>query len=289
MDVVLENNFLKVGIKQKGAELVSVFGKQTELEYMWSADPAFWGKSSPVLFPIVGTLKDDTYLYQHKKYSLPRHGFARDQVFEIESQQHDSAVFLLKSTPASLEKYPFEFELRLHYKLDANSLQMTYEVKNTGRDLLYFSIGGHPAFKVPLVKRSRYEDYYLEFNKSENSGRWPLTAGLVKKEPSPLLSNSNILPLARQLFSEDAVVLKNLKSTMVSLKSKTDDHGLDFYFEGFPFLGIWAAPKADFVCIEPWCGIADSVMHDQQFITKEGIEKIAAKGSWSREWKAKFY
>lgn len=289
MDIVLENDFLKISIKQKGAELASVFNKKTELEYMWGADPAFWGKSSPVLFPIVGTLKDDVYNYRGKKYSLPRHGFARDHVFDVESQQKDAAVFLLKSSAATIEKYPFEFELRLRYTLDKDFVHLAYDIKNIGNDVQYFSIGGHPAFKVPLTSAVRYEDYFLEFNHAETAGRWPLAAGLVKTEPVALLNNTKTLPLTRQLFSEDAVVLKNLKSTVVSLRSKNDEHGLEFHFEGFPFLGIWAAPNADFVCIEPWCGIADSVDHDQDFTTKEGIEKVSPKEVWSRAWKVKFF
>jgi len=289
MDIVLENDFLRVGVKIKGAELASVFHKKTNLEYMWGADPAFWGKSSPVLFPIVGTLKGDVFHYEGKSYSLPRHGFARDYVFEIERQERDRAIFLLRSSDAMLEKYPFEFELRLHYQLAENNLQVTYDVKNSGDGMQYFSIGGHPAFKVPLVEGARYEDYFLEFQKKETAGRWPLAAGLVKTEPTPLLNESQVLPLTRALFSDDAVVLKHLRSTRVSLKSRNDSRGLDFNFEGFPFLGIWAAPNANFVCIEPWCGIADSVNHNQDFVRKEGIEKIAPGQRWEKTWSVRFY
>ena len=289
MDIVLENDFLKVAIKAKGAELASVFHKNTRLEYMWGADPAFWGKSSPVLFPIVGTLKGDTFQYNGKAYSLPRHGFARDHVFDIEHQDRDHAVFILKSSAETLQKYPFQFELRLHYRIAQNTLHVTYDVKNTGDGLQYFSVGGHPAFKVPLIDNARYEDYFLEFEKNETTDRWPLDAGLVKTQSTPLLKNSNILPLTRSLFSEDAVVLKHLQSTKVSLKSHNDAHGLEFNFDGFPFLGIWAAPNANFVCIEPWCGVADSVNHNQDFATKEGIEKIQGRQQWKRMWGVRFF
>lgn len=289
MDIVLENDFLKVGIKAKGAELASVVHKKTNLEYIWGADPAFWGKSSPVLFPIVGTLKADAFRYGGKTYSLPRHGFARDHVFAVEHQQRDHATFLLKSSASMLERYPFQFELRLMYSLEENNLRVTYDVRNTGDGIQYFSIGGHPAFNVPLVDGARYEDYFLEFEKKETAGRWPLDAGLVRTEPTPLLNDSNILPLTRSLFSEDAVVLKHLQSTKVSLKSHIDRHGLDFSFGGFPFLGIWAAPNANFVCIEPWCGIADAVNHNQDFTTKEGIETIGAGMTWTKMWSVRFF
>jgi galactose mutarotase-like enzyme len=116
MDVTLENDILKIGIRQKGAELATVFNKKTQLEYMWDADPAFWGKSSPVLFPIVGTLRDDVFRFKQKEYSLPRHGFARDLPFETADRQKEGATFLLKSTKESMTKFPFNFELRLMYK-----------------------------------------------------------------------------------------------------------------------------------------------------------------------------
>ena len=290
MSVSLENEHLKVRINEKGAELNSVISKDTGLEYMWSGDPVFWGKTSPILFPIVGTLKKDTYYYQNKLYALTRHGFARDSIFQVAAQQEDSLVFSLSSTPASREKYPFDFELQVGYRLIEDNLEVSYDVINRGTDALYFSIGGHPAFKVPLVNGTFYEDHYLQFDQTENSGRWPISAeGLIEAEPVPFLKNSSVLKLTRDLFNEDALVFKNLKSDKISMKSTAHSHGLDFYFEGFPYLGIWAAKHADFVCIEPWCGIADSVSHDQQLVSKEGIQKIFKDESWIRRWRIRVY
>jgi len=290
MNVSLENDHLKVRINEKGAELNSLISKDTGLEYMWSGDAAFWGKTSPVLFPIVGALKKDSYSYQNKWYTLSRHGFARDSTFQIVAQQKDSAIFSFSSTPASREKYPFDFELQIGYQLIEDNLEVNYMVENTGPDILYFSIGAHPAFKVPLVKGTAYEDQYLEFNETENSGRWPIVAeGLVKNISIPFLQHTSILKLTRTLFNEDALVFKDLKSDRISIRSKAHAHGLDFYFGGFPYLGIWAARNADFVCIEPWCGIADSVLHDQELVSKEGIVKIAKDESWTRSWKIRVY
>jgi len=290
MNVSLENDHLKVRINEKGAELNSLISNDTGLEYMWSGDPAFWGKTSPILFPIVGALKKDTYSYQNKLYTLTRHGFARDSTFRIVAQQEDAVIFSFSSTPGSREKYPFDFELEIGYRLIADNLEVNYTVENTGPDVLYFSIGAHPAFKVPLVKGTAYEDQYLEFNETENSGRWPIVAeGLIKTTPTPFLRHTSILKLTRTLFNEDALVFKDLKSDKVSIKSKAHAHGLDFHFAGFPYLGIWAAKNADFVCIEPWCGIADSVLHDQELISKEGIVKISKDESWTRSWKIRVY
>ena len=290
MNVSLENDHLKVRINEKGAELNSLISKDTGLEYMWSGDPAVWGKTSPILFPIVGALKKDTYTYENKSYNLSRHGFARDSIFQIVTKQDDSVIFSLSSTPASREKYPFDFELEIGYRLIADNLEVNYMVENKGTDVLYFSIGAHPAFKVPLVKGTNYEDQYLEFNEIENSGRWPIVAeGLVKNDPVPFLQHTSILKLTRTLFNDDALVFKDLKSDKISIKSKAHAHGLDFHFGGFPYLGIWAAKNADFVCIEPWCGIADSVLHDQELVSKEGIVKISKDESWMRSWKIRVY
>jgi len=290
MNVTLENDNLLVKIKSKGAEVFSVIGKGTHLEYMWSGDPAFWGKTSPVLFPIVGTLKGDTFLYKNKKYNLTRHGFARDLEFEITESGRDRVVFTLDSTPLSLQKYPFKFRLKIKYTLQESFLYVYYILENIGNEEMYFSIGGHPAFKVPLVDGTHYTDHYLVFNKIETAPRWPIsTEGLIESNPVRFLHKTNKINLNSTLFQHDALVLKHLQSDIVSIKSTAHSHGLDFHFEEFPFLGIWAANNADFVCIEPWCGIADNVTHDQELISKEGIEKIETGRSWSRIWKVKFY
>ena len=290
MNVSIENDHLKISVNEKGAEMNGVFSKSTGLEYMWSGDPAFWGKTSPILFPIVGALKKETFNYKNKYYRLSRHGFARDSTFQIVEQQDDKVIFLLSSTPASREKYPFEFELRVGYQLMQDNLEVSYSVKNSGNDVMYFSIGGHPAFKIPLVKGTAYEDHYLQFEKAEDAARWPISEdGLIREEAVSFLKNSSILKLTRSLFNEDALVFKDLNSQKVSIKSFTHSHGLDFSFKGFPYLGIWAAKNADFVCIEPWCGIADSVLHDQQLVSKEGMIKISRGESWMRTWNIRMY
>ena len=290
MKISLENDFTKISVKEKGAELDSLVSKITGLQYMWSGDPTHWAKTSPILFPIVGTLKDNAYFFETKKYSLTRHGFARDFVFQVAEQNNESVTFLLLTTPATKMNYPFDFELRVKYELLDEFLNVSYEVLNKGGKPMYFSIGGHPAFKVPLVEGTMYEDHFLQFNQTEIVARWPISGeGLIQETPVPFLKDSDVINLTRTLFDEDALVFKKLKSNMVSLKSSRHSHGLDFYFEGFPYLGIWAAKNADFVCIEPWCGIADSVASDQQFISKEGIETLMPEVSWIRSWKVRLY
>ena len=287
---LIENDILKVSIKTKGGELDSIYNKETNLEYMWGGDPAFWGKKSPVLFPVVGTLKNDIYYYNHKEYSLTRHGFAREMDFMVTAQTSSSAQFTLQSNEITFSKYPFSFRFDVIYSLKADKLVVNYKITNTGNDSLYFSVGGHPAFKVPLVNDTVYNDYYLEFNKPETTGRWPISKdGLIESSPAPLLNNKNRLSLSKELFYNDALVFKNLVSDKISLRSEKITNGLEFDFAGFPYLGIWAAKNADFVCIEPWCGIADSVTSDQQIVDKEGIIKLGAKEIFERSWSVRTF
>lgn len=283
--IQLHNEALEVQVNPMGAELVSCRLRETGTDYMWNGNPAFWGKHSPVLFPIVGTLKNNRYFYQGKAYELPRHGFAREKTFSVNQLSNSQAIFTLVQDESTLALYPFPFRLSLIYTLSGKQLRVGYEVENTGADPLYFSLGAHPAFAVPLQAAQTYSDYYLLFEQNETAGRWPISPeGLIEKEPLPLFQNARELPLSYSLFQKDALVLKQLRSAYIEIRNHKDAHGLRFAFNGFPFFGIWAAKNADFVCLEPWCGIADSVDTDQELINKEGIECLAAGALFEREW-----
>jgi galactose mutarotase-like enzyme len=282
---ILKNQTITIKINPKGAELTSVFNHKNQTEYMWSADTNFWGKSSPVLFPIVGALKDNIYRFEGKKYHLPRHGFAREREFLVENTSDESVTFLLTHDEETLKVYPFAFEFRLKYTLHENSFSVTYSVKNIDDKTIYFSVGGHPAFAVPLSADTDYEDYYLKFNQTENFQRWGLVeGGLIASKPIDFLLNTNQLALNKELFYDDAIVFKNLKSSEVILKSDKTNRQLKFDFKGFPYLGIWAAKDANFVCIEPWCGIADSENHHQELTEKEGIIALQVDEVFERTW-----
>jgi galactose mutarotase-like enzyme len=285
----LKSNQIEASIHPEGAELQSLKSVETGLEYMWEGNAAHWGKYSPVLFPIVGSLKHDSYFFEGNKYSLPRHGLARVRTFAVEQMSDTKAVFTLEADEESMKVYPFSFRFQLIYELVSNSILCTYVVHNPGSTLLWFSVGGHPAFRVPIIERSHYEDHYLQFDKDEPLQRWHLLDGLISDQTSLLNTTAGRLPLHPSLFYEDAIVLKNLRSSMVTLASTKHAHGLDFDFSGFPYLGIWAAKDAPFVCIEPWCGHADTVDHNQQLIEKPGIESLEAGGYWERTWKVVFF
>jgi len=288
--VVIEDGILKISIHPKGAELQSIYNKSNKTEYMWSGDPAFWGKHSPVLFPIVGTLKKDTYYHKGKAYTLSRHGFARDKEFSVSNQKPATVTFTLLSDEATLAVFPFTFRFDINYTVITDTLKVTYLITNTGKEDMYFSVGGHPAFKVPLAYENSYDEYILEFNETEEAPRWPISPeGLIESKPTPFFDHTEQIALKKELFCNDAIVLKQLKSTTVRLMSETTEPGLLFDYSGFPYLGIWAAKDADFVCIEPWCGIADSVDTNQQLAEKEGINELGAGLQFERTWSVKVY
>lgn len=285
--VRIENEQLTVLINERGAELSSVIDRKFEIEYMWSGDPAYWGRHSPVLFPIVGSLKNNIYRYKGEEYTLPRHGFAREKKFTV---SEDGTTFNLSSNEETKKVYPFDFLLSIQYNLNANELKVTYTVENTGSEIMYFSLGAHPAFAVPIGNNGNYEDHFLEFNREENADKWPITKeGLISSSPVPFLKNQKFLPLTKTLFEKDALVLKGLKSDCISIRSNKDNNGIDFLFKGFPYFGIWAAKGADFVCLEPWCGIADNETHDQDLETKEGINKLVLGEKFSRSWSIRVF
>src|SRR5450755_31524 len=172
---ILQDEVLQVEVASKGAELQSIVNKVFGIEYLWNGNPAFWAKRSPVLFPIIGNLKNNSYFYQGKSYQLPRHGFSRDMEFEVEKQNPKEITFLLKSNAETKKNYPFDFEFRIRYQLLGDELSTEYMVSNTGTGILYFSVGGHPAFRLPLDRDTEFSDYYLQFEEIENLPRWPIS------------------------------------------------------------------------------------------------------------------
>lgn len=287
--ITLENDFIKVNIEAKGAELQGLYSKETNIEYLWNGDSSFWGKHSPVLFPIVGSLKSDKYVFNNQTYSLPRHGFARDNEFKAEKINELEAVFTLTDNAETLKVYPFPFELKLTYQIIDRKLILKYTVTNTGSKKMYFSLGAHPAFAVPNTPNTIYEDYYLAFNDDEKLTYWKLKDGLVDDETETIELNRHKLNLKHDLFYNDALVFKTLQSNCISLLNTKNDFGLHFHFDDFPFFGIWAAKDAPFVCLEPWCGVADGTNHNQDLIYKEGIETLNAGDNWNRCWEVECF
>jgi galactose mutarotase-like enzyme len=273
-----KNSELEIAVRQPGAELLSIKSLKSGIEYMWSGDPAVWNSTAPNLFPIVGGLRDNTFLWKGEKYILQKHGFIRENpALLLTGITADSLTFGMTSSKETLKIYPFEFEFSIKFELEGTKIKVIHTVTNPGDTTIYFSVGGHPGFKCPIHPDEKYEDYYLEFEQNENSSTWLLHEnGTVLNQTAPVFNNSKVIPLTHELFSKDALIFKDLKSRKVTLRSKKSKQALSVTFKDFPYLGIWAKTNGNYVCIEPWCGIADKFDTDQRIETKEGIVQLAA-------------
>jgi len=271
----------RVEIALKGAELTSFTSLASGLEYLWQADSAQWGRHAPLLFPIVGKLPNDTYLYEGQAYKLPQHGFARDQEFQLISQDAHSLTLQLMASEASKKAYPFEFELRVRYELRGSVLTVGWHVRNPAAapHELLFSIGAHPAFLCPLRPEAgeQFADYAFHFDHPVTLRRQLLRGGLRGGETVPVLAGQDFLPLSYELFADDALVFAHFDFTRITLR-KADKTGpfVRMQFDGFPYLGLWTkGPGAQFVCIEPWQGVASPVGEPRELRDKEGILTLA--------------
>lgn len=280
MIVTISNTKISASINALGAELIRL--EKDSKNYIWTVDETYWNKTSPILFPIVGRLKNDTYSIENKTYELPRHGFARNLEFQIVNQTESSVVFVLESNSETLKNYPFEFELRLEYELDENELKMKYFVENKLKATMPFSIGAHPAFVI----ENSFSDYSLNFNQTEEFISYELDNEQFSNSFRKINSENGQINLNYPLFKKDALVFKHLKSNKLTLLNKNEPV-LSVQFEGFPYLGIWTKPNAPFLCIEPWCGLADNVNHNGNIFEKEGINFLQAKETFSKTIKIK--
>ncbi|MGV8038869.1 MAG: aldose 1-epimerase family protein [Thermoanaerobaculaceae bacterium] len=283
-DVRIGNGVLEATVSALGAELQSLRRLDTGLEYLWQGDAASWPRRAPVLFPIVGRLRGDRYLWKGAEYHLPQHGFARDRAFELVAHDAASATFVLADDDETRRTFPFSFRLAVTYRVDGATLETSLEVTNPGLDDLLFSVGGHPGFRCPQLPDERFEDCSLVFGQEETIGRWPVADGLIGAPPEPLLDGQRELPLSRDLFSRGALVFRDLRSTTVRLASRRSGAGLEVSFEGFPYFGVWSKPPGDFVCLEPWCGIADPVDASGHLEEKPGIVRLAPTCAFRRSF-----
>ncbi|AIM25034.1 aldose 1-epimerase family protein [Melissococcus plutonius] len=277
MTVQLENEFLIATIAEAGAELVSLRSKSMNIEYIWQGNPAFWNRHSPILFPIVGRLKNNQYIYEGKTYHLPQHGFARDQLFQVIEQSDQSATFSLKSTKETYQYYPFDFELVLTYELEEQNLIVRYQVENLGIQTMYFSIGGHPAFNVPLEETLTFEDYFLNFFPKKSRTQIPLSGSALNIKNKTLAQTNTSIDLIHELFKNDALIFETKGNNAFSIETDKSQHGITLSYTDAPYVGIWSPypKKAPFVCIEPWWGIADTIDTDGQLTNKLGIQLLS--------------
>jgi galactose mutarotase-like enzyme len=265
LTTIISNSKLTAAIKHAGAELFSLKNNDNK-EFIWEGNPDFWGKHSPVLFPIVGTLKNNTYTINDISYHLPRHGFARDMKFNLVSKTDESAIFSIQSNTESLKVYPFEFELQIFYTLIDSQLNIQYKVINKNDSKMPFSIGAHPAIALP----GNFENYALEFEKNEPLKYSLLENDLISNKTKQLETKENQIELNYQLFENDALIFKSLESNSLTILENNKPY-VKVDFADFPSLGIWTKENAPFICIEPWFGYSDTDENSGNLFEKEGI------------------
>ncbi len=271
----IENEYLKVTVNSQGAELNSFYNKAAHIEHIWQADPQVWAWHAPNLFPVVGGLVNNQLQVNGQTYPLQRHGFARQSKFKLAEADRKRAVFSLAYDENTLTAYPYKFTFQVMYDLIENALRVTYKVLNYDTQPIYFSVGGHPAFNVPFINGESYEDYYLEFEFQEPLEKHLLSAeGYFTGETKPVQLEHMRLPLNHDLFKEDALVFKDMKSRQICIKSTKNEHSLTVEFPHFPYVGLWAKTGGNFVCIEPWLGYADKEGFAGDISQKGGIQKL---------------
>ena len=250
----IHNDVMTVTIDELGAQLMSITAADGT-EYLWNGDPAYWTGRAPNLFPYVGRLTNDRYAYGGKEYEMTRHGFAKRTAFSPADQGRANLTLRMTDTPESRESYPFSFRFDVSYVLEGDTLAVVYAVENRGHETMYFGIGGHPGFRVPLEEGKRFEDYRLTFARPSRPCRVLLSDSYMLSghdAPYPLEDGAT-LPLRHGLFDDDAIILKNFERTM-TLSAGEGTHGLTLSCPQMRYLGIWHQPKTDapYVCLEPW-------------------------------------
>lgn len=263
--ITLKNQSLTIRIAEMGAELKSI--RKADIEYLWEGRPEVWSGSAPLMFPICGGLRNDTYCYAGKEYSLPKHGYARNTLFSVERATDTEAVFLHISNEETRKVFPFDYELRVLYTLTDATLKIGYEVRNLTDGEMYFSIGSHEAYYTP----EGIEDYDVIFPREETLSAYVLYGNLLSQQKLPILKEGRVLPLYDKYFTIDALVFKDLVSRSATLRNRKTGRALRVDFPNADFFLLWHKPNAPYICLEPWAGVQDSTEADGELTHKEGI------------------
>ena len=271
---------LQIKTKKQGAELTSIQHNGKEMLF---DGKTFWNRQSPILFPIVGQIKDSKTEIEGQIYEMSQHGFARDMEFEQIEENH----YVLTYNEETLKKYPYKFELHVIYQIIEDTLQVTYQVKNIDNKKIYFGLGGHPAFRCDY-NTGKYEIVFKE--KEDTIEFLKLKNGLIDTEKASDILENNRIHLTANIFENDAIIMKNIKSNKVVLQNRnTNKEILEFDFTDFPYLALWSKKGAPFVCIEPWQNTADKIDSNQIYKEKENILSIEPDEIYSCKYIVKFY
>lgn len=287
MDTI-SNSVLTVQIAEHGAELQSI--RKGDKEYLWQGDPQFWGRRSPVLFPIVGRVWDNQYRYAGNTYELGQHGFARDMDFTQTYKGDDGAVYWLESTPQTLGKFPFPFRLLVGYILEGNQIVVKWRVENLGTLDMYFQIGAHPAFYLPDYQVADKAHGFFAFDRTDALEYVvPVEKGCVSPERYQLIRNQEgLLPITGETFDCDTYIFDNRQLKKVTLLDKAKKPYLSLEFDA-PLVALWSPtkvhPDCPFVCIEPWYGRCDRVGYNGELQDREWIQRLASREVFEASYK----
>lgn len=289
--ITLENEYLTITMNPLGAELTSVVDRATNYEFMWQADPEFWGRHAPVLFPIVGRLKDNQYQYNGEIFEMTQHGFARDAEFEVVEQTDSMALFCLKSSDKTKENYPFDFELYIQYTLNRKNVVIKYKVINPSTtEEMYYAIGGHPAFNVSQKETAtgelEFDQVTVEIKPNVEITHLPLTKEGLIADSKANLQVPGEMALTHETFHNDALVYKIDSGKAIELKDKANNVQINVLSSNLPYVGIWSPypTRGGFVCIEPWAGIADSENTTGNYNEKIGINHLEPAAHQTHEY-----
>ena len=293
MQTILKNHILEIKINSKGAELCAINNLKNGKNYLWDANPKYWNRSSPVLFPFVGAVKNKEYRYDGATYSMNQHGFARDLEFTLISMTENEVWYSLQDNEDTYKIYPFHFWLEIGYRLEENNIVVMWKVKNTDTKTIYFSIGAHPAFFCPLNTEETQTDCWLKFERKDKTilDKLILTdfgsGGCVTTRKSEQKLESNgLLAVSENRFDNDALVIENNQVQRISLLDKNKKEYLAVSFDS-PLVGVWSPPKkhAPFVCIEPWYGRCDSEIFDGELKDREWENQLDIDEKFFAEYK----
>lgn len=271
----IENDRVKVTVDDHGAELTGLYDKKNDRELVWCADPKFWKRHAPILFPNVGKHNDGRYRTDGKTYHIGQHGFARDRDFQLVDVGDKSIRYRLVSDEQTKESYPYDFMLDVTHELLDNGVKVVWDVTNTGDRAMYFTIGAHPAFNLPGSGKKEDFQICLPGNEALTVKSLNPETGTALSDTTEIPLENSCLPLSDKLFEQDALVMDDSQISVAELQTKNGDPVIKVTTENFPNYGIWSVDQAPFVCLEPWCGRCDDFGFDGELKDKKGINKLA--------------
>lgn len=285
----LENERLRLRVNALGAEMQSL--QLAGKEYLWQGDARYWGGRAPHLFPYIARLTGGRYTYCGQSYGMDIHGFLKDSVLKPLRQARESLVLELCSSEATRSQYPFNFCLRIAYHLEGARLRVCYRITNTGAESMYFGLGGHPGFQVPLEPGLKFSDYELVFSRCCQPRRVLFSPDkFVVGQAAFALKNGRCLPLRHSLFNDDAIVLEGTPGEVI-LATPKGSAGVKVQYAGFRYLGLWHTPgtRASFLCIEPWSSLPSRQGITEELTTQKDLLRLEKGEEYRNEWSAELY